>query len=386
MKKARIALLALIPLFLLIACAPASAPAAAPREVAPAAAPRPAAPVAVVEPWKATWEKTLEEAKKEGKVVVYGTPGAEVRAAMSTAFRAKFGIPAEFVTGRGGEIAERMVTEHRVGLRLADIYTGGITSALTLDKPAGVFAPLEPTLILPEVTDPKMWVEGGVPWVDEDKMIIGFLRYVVPPLAINTELIKPDEIKSYRDLLQPKWKGKMSLQDPTAPGTGTVWFGVVGLYAVNYDYIRELAKQEPVITLDRRLQIEWVAKGKYPVAIAPHSQTLTEFMKAGAPIKWLTPQEGTHTTTGGGGLALITGAPHPNAAKLFINWLLGKEGLLVYSRAALLPTHRLDLPTDFVDPINLPQPGMKFFRSDDEKFTLGQPDRIKLARDIFKLK
>lgn len=378
------ALLTLIA-FLLVACAPQAPAESAPQAAAPSPKGEAAAPLSQApakEAWEIEWEKVIEAAKKEGSLVLYSTAGSEVRAAIAIAFRKKYGVQVEAVGARGGEISQKIMSERRAGLYFADVYTGGTTTVTTELKPAGVIDPLEPALILPEVKDPKAWWEGQLPWVDKDHYLIAFTLYPSTTYAINTTLVRAEELKSYKDLLNPKWKGKLVMNDPTLPGAANRWFGGVS-QAMGLDFMRELARQEPVILRDQRLQVEWLAHGKYPISIAPDTSAMASFQKAGAPVSYVTPVEGSIMTSGHGNICLINKAPHPNAARLFINWLLTKEGQTVFSRAILNPSARLDVPTDFVDPEKMRVQGVKYYNSENEEFLLAGPERMKVARDIF---
>lgn len=334
------------------------------------------------ETWQNQWEKVVSQAKKEGKVVILGAVSGETTTALGKAFKEKYGIGAEFLSGTGSEMAQKIITERKAGLFLVDVFLGGANSGVSILKPAGVFDPLEPALILPEVADPKMWL-FGFDFVDRDRTMLPYLSYAVPPLVINTNLVKPEEIKVYRDLLQPKWKGKIVMQDPSVPGTAGVWFGVVSEFIMGLDYLRELAKQEPLVTRDRRLQVEWLALGKYHIAIAPQSDITGNFIKEGAPIKKHTTQEGTFRSAGSGFIALINQAPRPGAARLFINWMLGREAQIVYSQQTLLPSARVDVPKNWVDQDSVIQPGVKYYEVDKEDHIRSDPKRWEIAREIF---
>ncbi|MFH1122218.1 MAG: hypothetical protein V1758_01005 [Pseudomonadota bacterium] len=156
--------------------------------------------------WEADWEKSLAAAKKEGKVNIYGVVSNSVRTSLSKSFAQKYGIQLEFVIGRGSELVEKVSSERRAGIFLADLYLGGATTPTTTFKPKGFLDPLKPLLILPEVTDPKVWYGGGLFFSDLER------QYVACPvltasnnyLSVNTDLVKPGEINSYKDLLNPK--------------------------------------------------------------------------------------------------------------------------------------------------------------------------------------
>lgn len=384
MKKLLIVGLALF--FLVMAgCAPKTVEPAPPPN-APAAAPAaPSAPQAApVKPaWEEEWDRTLAAAKREGTVVVYSTGGSEQRTALTFHFRAKYGVPVEFLTAKGAEVSQKLFAERRAGLYFADVYIGGSTTLVTELKPAGVLDSLDSVLVLPEVTDPKAWWQGQVPFLDKDHKIVYFMARPSMPLTINTDLVKPDDIKSYRDLLNPKWKGKIVMNDPTIAGTGLKWFGMVGTKIMGMDFMRELARQEPFIIRDQRLQVDWLVRGKYAIAIATKEDPVATAQKAGAPIKEIVPSEGTYLSAGGGNIALINRAPHANTAKVFINWLLSKEGQDIFCRAINDVSARVDTPTEYLEPQKLRNPAVKYIFAEEEEFLIKQPEQAKMAKEIF---
>lgn len=134
---------------------------------------------------------------------------------------------------------------------------------------------------------------------------------------------------------------------------------------------------------DERLQVEWVARGRYPLGVAASSDIVTEFLKAGAPLAEVTPVEGTYVTSGSGAVAFVEKAPHQNAAKIFINWLLSREGQTIFSKAMGRQSAREDVPTDFLLPSRIRQPGGKYVRTDDEEWRLAMPKKFEIAREIF---
>lgn len=333
--------------------------------------------------WQQEWDNIVQGAKKEQRVVVFGLPGGETTRLINEGFKNKYGIVVEAITGRGSEVAEKLVTQHRAGLYLADVFLGGSETSVIRAKPAGVLAPVEPVFILPEVTDSKVWYRGELPFLDRGRYLIPFLAYPSIPLTINTTMVKAEEVKSFRDLLNPKWKGKMILNDPLVPGSGSKWFEIMGSELLGWDYLKELVKQDLFVLQDQRQQVEWVARGKAAIAIAPFSPAVIEFRTAGAPIIELTPVEGTHSTGGQSITGLINKAAHPDAARLFINWLFSKEGQTIASRAYGRQSARVDVPTDHLDSMSLRNPSVKYFNGDDEDWLVKQPERIKIVREIF---
>ncbi len=335
--------------------------------------------------WQEEWDKTVAEAKKEGKLVIACTGGAEVKAALDKAFREKFGIDVEWLVGRGSEITSKIFAERQAGLFLSDLYLAGATTPIAVLKPAGALAPIKPLLVLPEVLDTKAYFDDGIPYVDkEGTYIICNGPYVAMTLAVNSDLVKPGEIKGYADLLDPKWKDKIAFSDPTIAGAASRCFLMTANMIMNTDYHRQLAKQGPLLTRDVRQQVEWVARGKYPIALAPYVDAIADMQKAGAPIKWISPVEGVYLSSGASGsLSYFSQAPHPNAAKVFVNWFMTKEGLTIWSQSSLTQSARKDVPTDFLYPEGIRDPKVKYFNSNTEEVLLKEEDAYKLAREIY---
>lgn len=368
----------LLSLFLLAACAS--------QRIAPPSAPEPISKApfsSAPEAWQIKWDNLAKEARKEGILTMYSTSGTEVRDGIARPLQEKFGLRLEFVTGKGAEVSQRLTSERRAGIHLADIYIGGSTTILTQLKPAGMLDPMEPEIFLPEVLDPKVWYGGGLRWKDKDKSAISFITFAVPPLTINTTLVRPDEIKSYRDLLNPKWKGKIILNDPTVAGVGLRFFLIVGGIIMSHDFMRELVKQQPIILRDQRQQVEWLAQGKYAIAVTTKPEIAADFMNTGAPIAYVNPVEGLWTSGGSGNLALMNRAPHPNSARLFINWFLSRESQTFFVKGYGAPSARLDVPTEGLDPATLIKPGIKYIEGDSEEIELGSVEQRKLAVEIF---
>lgn len=197
-------------------------------------------------------------------------------------------------------------------------------------------------------------------------------------------MVKSEEISFWKDLLQPRWKGKISINDPRVAGPGSKAFGVLTeIFGV--EFLRELAKQELAVVSDQRLQIEWLAQGKYPIAIAPSSDVLSEFAEAGVLIKVISPKDGLFLTSSFGNITLINKAPHPTAAKVFINWALTKEGQTLFTQTWRTQSLRLDVPTTYVEPERLREEGIKYFLyADDEDFEKKLSGEYReLAKSIF---
>lgn len=397
MKRVTIVFVALA-VILVAACAPSAAPAvsptqpqatAAPAAPAPAAKQSPAAPGAAA---KAGWQTELDEAataaKREGSIVLYTSLGGQQRETLTRLFSQKYGIRIESLTGQSGEITTKVLAEQRAGIFSADVYISG-TSPYLIVRDKGALDSLDSLLVLPEATQPdlikKTWYFGEFPWGDKQHTAFIGLMMFQQIILFNTNQVKEGEITAYRDLLNPKWKGKISLQDPRTDSMGTMWVSVaLEMGDVDVAFMKDLAtKQELFITRDRRLQLEWLAQGKHAVTIAPQTATATEFIQLGAPIRRT--NLGTPFVSGStSAISIMKGRPHPNATKLFVNWLIGPDGGLQLSKAVGGQSQRLDVPTDHLDQAQVLKPGLKAFRADSEEFASKRLNYyMPLSKEIF---
>lgn len=374
MKK--VILLLVVPLLLAFACK-------APELAGPT--PQPARPTTAVAPAQSDWDKLVTKAKKEGVVVIYAGPLGEGRAALTTAFREKYGISLDIVMGRGEEIVAKIDSERRAGIYGVDAGIHGMTTFFNSVKPKSMTVPIAPFLVLPEVLDLSKWRQGKLPLADKEGHLAVLVLGSTPHMLINTELIKPGEITSHQDLLDQKWKGKIAINDPSLGGAGTEWFTFIVKEVMGLEkgaaFMRQLVRQEPAITRDQRLLSEWVARGKYAIAMAPDKATTAELVRLGAPLAYPDLKEPRPTGSGPGNLMVFDRMPHPNATKLFINWLLSKEGATVYANAHGFAATRLDVPTEGVDPILVPGPNETILGED---YQVAKGEMRKLAAEVFK--
>jgi iron(III) transport system substrate-binding protein len=334
---------------------------------------------------KSEWENLVAEAKKEGTVVVYTVPIGDAREVSIKAFMEKYGISIDYVTGRGPELAQKISTERGAGLYAVDAMFTGLNSFFNVIGPMKITVPLEPLLVLPEVTDGTKWRTGNVPFADKRKSVVAFSLARNPYAVINTAVVQQGEIISTEDMLAQKWKGKIVMNDPSTPGNGSEWFQFIMLQAYGREkgreYMLKLLEQEPVLTRDQRLQVEWVARAKYPIALGAHPSEVDKFVRLGAPIKFTAMKEGMPLTSGPLNLTVFERSPHPNATKLFVNWILSREGSSVMSKHAHYMSARSDVSAVEFDPIFLPSP-TDILPGEDYK--LADSELMKEAAEIFR--
>lgn len=337
--------------------------------------------------WEIEWNKALGNARAENRLTISTFMGSELRSALFSAFKEKYGISPEFIAASGGETVQRVSAERRAGIYLPDLIITGSNTIFSSLKPSGFIDPIDTALILPEVKNPEMWWAKKLPFLDkEGRFVFSYGASVNQWSAlINSSLVKEADI-SYKDLLSPRWKGQIIINDPTFAGRGLKWFSVAMVTnALDRSYFEEFVKQEPVVTRDLRMPAEWVAMGKKLLAIAPTPDPIRQFQRAGAEIKEISIREDKpyFTSTGSANIVLMNKAPHTDAAKVFINWLLSKEGQTIWSRSYLYASLRLDTPTDHLRRGDIPEKNMQYFIADGPDFLEKQEEYQKLAREIF---
>ncbi len=360
------------------------APACRPEPLLPTAAPTVVQPQAAVkETWQAQWERLKLAAQKEGSVVMYSSSGSAVTQPLTKFIEDNYKIRLEWVSATTAQLDERIYRERRAGIYEGDIYFSGVSGLLLGEVgQEKVLASLDNMLFLPEVLDKNAWWGGNIIFLDDEHIWAGLLAYPTAPIFLNNNLVKQDEVKSYKDFLDPKWKGKIVLFNPRTGG-GLAWAYHVSEVIMGRDYIRALAAQEPLIVNDARQQVEWVAQGKYPVALGGRGENKVEFVRLGAPVRLMTPTEGDYLTTGAGGIGAFEKPPHPNAARFFVNWSLTKEGGTLISKLVGGQSARLDVPTDFLEPGNIRKPDTKYYNTIDRKHMLDKEAFPKIALEVF---
>jgi len=335
--------------------------------------------------WQLEWQKTLEAAKKEGQVVVYGPAGSDARKALADSFQQKYGINVEYQGGRGTERIVKMKAERDAGQYSVDIHVGGLTTPLVSLKPIGALDPISSALILPEVKEPKYWQENKLPWYDKEQHFLPALYRGRTSVIVNTNLIKPGDIKSYKDFLNAKWKDNIILDDPrgTGPGQQLVTFFLLHP-ALGPQFIRALAKQGLFVTDNRTIQRDSLAHGKKAILLGGAESVMETAIEKGLPVAHVTTREfkeGGQIAFGGSVLELINKAPHPNAAKIYINWFFSREGQTTIARELGFASRRADVPIDHLKPWQLAT--SNDFLIDSQEANDAKDNVVKLAKELF---
>jgi ABC-type Fe3+ transport system substrate-binding protein len=269
----------------------------------------------------------IAAAQKEGQVTWYTTQITNQfgRPAMD-AFQKRYGIRVNFIRADSIELAVRMTNEAQAGRLQADVYDG--TSTAPPVKKAGLalkWLPDRARRWPPEYRDPEeFWVATNI--------------YVHTP-AYNTNLVpKGSEPRSWRDLLDPIWKGKMAWATHATSSGALGFIGTVLAEmgeAPGKAYLRELARQD-IIQLggSARTVVDQAIAGEYPVALQVFNHQPVISARRGAPIDWIPMNPAMAVLSVAG---VTKDAPHPNAAKLLVDFFVADEGQQLFHDADYIP-------------------------------------------------
>ncbi len=328
------------------ACGPAAAPAGQSQS----------AGVTAQGTWEKEWDDLIAAAKMEGKLVLETLPGTGFRQ-LADAFEAAFpGIKVDQNAAAASTWAPKALQERKAGVYEWDIAQIPTITGFSV-FPEGIFDPLRPVLFRPDVLDDTVW-RGGLDFgfMDDDKKWVFLMGWNLgTPLWINTDLVQEAEIKSSKDLLEPKWKGKIASFDPRTGGFSASPMTAMRLKHGD-DVIKRLyGDQEAAISRDPRQLAEFVLRGRYPIGIGINSPVVDDFRTEGLAKNMKALYLEDFSTLGGEYIWLVNRAPHPNVAKLYINWLLSQKGQEVFTKTVGTNSRRSDVPP--ADPQTFPPEG-----------------------------
>ena len=320
------------------------------------------------------WAPIVEAAKKEGKVVVAGSPDPVMRNDVIPKFTARFGIPVEFVAGRSSQIVSRVETERASGIYSIDLYLAGPDTSANELYGGKMIDPLKPLIVMPEVVDGSKWKTGKVWFADpQEQYVARAFNSVASLLYINTEHVKPEELRNIKDLINPKWRGKISAEDPTTTGAGANMAARL-LIQVGEEFVKNLyIEQKTVRTRERRQMTDWLARGTQPICLNCREDDVRPLVKEGFKVLEIFELNGVAPTINGSPwmLSIANKGPHPKAAQVFSNWILSKEGLETYGKGYGSATLRTDVDESYLNPGNLPKKGVKYFDDTEWKWIVG---------------
>jgi len=265
-------------------------------------------------PAEAITPQLIEAAKKEGTVVVYSAMDLPIGEKLGKAFEAQYpGIQVQVERAGSERLFQRIAQEFASGIRAADVVSSSDASHFIPWKQNGWLAPFVSediaTYFLPEYRDP----DG----------MFATTRLYLSSIAYNTNLVKPgDAPKSFADLLDPKWAGKMVKGHPAYSGTiMTATFQMVR--ELGWEYFEKLSKQRVMQVQSSTDPPKKLSLGERAVMADGNEYGVVLLKEAGQPVEPVYPAEGTPTISGPTGI--FATAPNPNAARLFQAWLHTRE-------------------------------------------------------------
>ena len=323
------------------------------------------------------WKKIVEAAKKEGQLSLYlGQWGPVIDAGV---FQKAF--PEIKVVRTGGsppQIMQQITAERRAGKYIADVIVEGINPNLTVFHANKMLDPIKPALMLPEVLDESKWWQGKHHYADPEKQYV--LRFVGSPqygsIYFNTNLVKAGEIKSVWDFLNPKWKGKIGARDIRQPGPGN---GAMRFFyyspKIGPEFIKRLfGEMDVTLFRDTRQGVDWLANGKFAICFFCSADEVRKGSAQGLPVdNFGALSEGAGLVSLYGTIVLPSNAPHPNAAKVFTNWFLSRDGQLALQRELNksglggVDSLRIDIPKDDVQAEELRKAKVDYLDLDGRK-------------------
>jgi iron(III) transport system substrate-binding protein len=320
---------------------------------------------------KAEWEKTVAAAKKEGSVVISALSGELLRQVLLSFEQDYPGIKVKYTAGNLRDFWPVVYKEREVGQYLWDLRIGGVDAITYQAKDKGLLDPILPLLVLPDVVDDKKWmVKDGLKGLfgdNENKYVLHTTGLLAGELIVNRDSAPESQLKTAKDIIDPRWKGKIVMQDPRNGGSGTAGLATL-MQLYGEPFVRDLlTKQDIMVSDNRRQMAEWVVRNRYPIAIGLGSAgPITQFQEQGLG-KNIKPVPG-YNAIAGNAVVLMNKAPNPNAAKVFLNWLLTRSTQQRFADISKTNSLRNDVKPGSPDFALDPQKAASYLDISDEKY------------------
>ncbi len=322
-----------------IACAPRAVPLTPPEKPSPVSGTTRNAATVTLTPEEIAWEKLVQAAKQEGKVTIYGySMIGDVGLAVAQGFKDKYGITAEMISGSGAQLAQRILTEQRISQVAADVVEGNPSIIYPLKEANFTVSSAD----IPVLREKDVWlIDPKV--ADDPGHILGHALQTYHTY-INTQLVKAgSEPRSLRELTQPKWAGKMVTEDPTFSSSSyTFFYTLVRRKFTDMATLRAIGMNDLHFEVNTNQMAADMVKGKNAVHVGAADNSYAKVALPGVPVKAIALEEG--SVVASSAIAAIKNSPHPNAAKLFVNWIITQEGQTKYIKERGILSIRKDVP------------------------------------------
>jgi iron(III) transport system substrate-binding protein len=323
------------------------------------------------------WEKTIAAARAEGQVIIIGPTGADLREAYTAGFQKKYpGIQVEYNGMAGARVGPKLINELTAGIYANDLIFAGTITAIESLIPANAVVPIQPFLVGPDNYDPSKWKGNKFEFSDKaEKYNYVHGNRVQVAFVYNRNMVPAGKIKSWKDFLRPEWKGKIAMLHPrlagASQGWATFWYIKESLGFGKNFISRLFSTQDIFMSNDQRQLLDSVARGRYPLAIGASGTLAFEMKNKGLPIEIFGSaalQEGGVLSAGSATLMIPRNPPHPNAAKLYLNYFLSREGQQIWSKASSLSSRRVDVSQDHIPDVFVPREGVTYLQDYKESF------------------
>ena len=312
---------------------------------APAA---PAAPPTAVPPVVASgWDGTIAAARQEGTLVLSTHAGSGYEKYVELVKQALPDLTVDATTIKASDFAARVVVEQQNGQYLWDVHMGPVSNIYTVLTPTGDLQPIKPFLdaLPPDNRDDSQWAGGFQLFTDPNNPVTLITEFSdVGGVFINKDQV-PEGFPNLDELLDPKWKGKVAVYDPTVSNGGSM--SLAGLLAIKGDdFLRRLIVENQAKYVSTSSQLtQWVAEGRYPIGFGVDATQLAGLQKQGVGVNVVRDRSfGDYSLASG--LSVLKNAPHPNAVKEYLNWALSRDGQIAWAQNASVDSssRRLDVP------------------------------------------
>jgi ABC-type Fe3+ transport system substrate-binding protein len=317
-----------------------------------------------------SWADVLAAAEKEGEVIVWGQAGDTRREFMKHAFEKAYpGIKVDlFQPATSNTRDMRFLQEFKAGAAKVDVLVGGSMSAASSLKPVGALRPTKPFL-LPDILAPENWAGGEPLWVDPEKAFILVGDVQANPVLTVNDAIGKDEIQNWDDLLDPKYDGKIVMRDPAESGAG--FSTTLFLYysdELGPEYVKRFFKNGRIVfSADERQNAEWIDSGRMLIGLYAKAQEVEELRKVGGTLRnvFFVKANGVPLAyvTSADGMAFLPNLdplPHPNAARVYVNWFYSKEGQQAMVDILRTASYRTDVDMSTISPSVQKVPGVEY--------------------------
>lgn len=327
---------------------------------------------------QSAWDSLVAAAKKEGQVTVGGPIDPAARIYLSRAWQKDFpDIEFNYAVGGGFDWGNKVKFERSNGKYLWDVYLDGPNTTIYEFAKTGVFTDLLPLLVLPDLKDPKTYRRPmDDMFMDHNKRMMAMFS-TPSTIWYNAKKVDPAKVErlGLEILFDPALKGRIAWADPRTAGPGSNYAAM--LYVLlGKEGLKKIVVDQQAVFYSRPTQVtEALMRGKADVTIAHQMSEMERYREAGIDIDLRpigTDAKRAYLAAGGAVLAVFQPAAHPNAAKLFANWILTREQQQGFGKAMVVDSARLD-----VEPAS-PAP-MRYMPS--EKYVESQKERMLPTRD-----